>query len=194
MVLQYFLYQEYAAWLASRETSIAMCRAGDVMLFWGGAWFGAIWRAENQIMAVTGGESWSWSLNMYIIYYIYIIIYMCIIQCCVSWLITVSLDIYRYLYLSNYVWYYDMILMSLVVSPTRISESLIFTCVTCQATHTLARMAWARVPVWHSSMALSYARTNRKGVLLAELRGVGNPDDEFQRSRNFLGQNLAWWF
>ena len=119
MVLQYFLYQEYAAWLASRETSIAMCRAGDVMLFWGGAWFGAIWRAENQIMAVTGGESWSWSLNMYIIYYTYIIIYMCIIQCCVSWLITVSLDIYRYLYLSNYVWYYDMIFMSLVVSPTR---------------------------------------------------------------------------
>eukprot|EP00435_Cladocopium_sp_Y103_P061856 s143_g23.t1 len=30
------LDQEYAAWLASRETSIAMCRAGDVMLFWGG--------------------------------------------------------------------------------------------------------------------------------------------------------------
>ena len=28
--------QDYAAWLANRETSIAMCRAGDVMLFWGG--------------------------------------------------------------------------------------------------------------------------------------------------------------
>ena len=30
------LDQDYAAWLANRETSIAMCRAGDVMLFWGG--------------------------------------------------------------------------------------------------------------------------------------------------------------
>ena len=28
--------QEYATWVASRDTSIAMCRAGDVMLFWGG--------------------------------------------------------------------------------------------------------------------------------------------------------------
>eukprot|EP00913_Durusdinium_trenchii_P021993 g20666.t1 len=30
------LDQEHAAWLASPSTSIAMCRAGDVMLFWGG--------------------------------------------------------------------------------------------------------------------------------------------------------------
>ena len=160
-----------------------------------------MWCSSGEALGSVRSEglrtrSWGWVMVMVskYVYYIYIIIYMCIIQCCVSWLITVSLDIYHYLYLSNYVWYYDMILMSLVVSPTRISESLIFTCVTCQATHTLARMAWARVPVWHSSMALSYARTNRKGVLLAELRGVGNPDDEFQRSRNFLGQNLAWWF
>lgn len=35
-----FFCEEHAAWLASPSTSIAMCRAGDVMLFWGGVFRG----------------------------------------------------------------------------------------------------------------------------------------------------------
>ena len=38
--------QDYAAWLANRETSIAMCRAGDVMLFWGGM---GDWRRRRHV-------------------------------------------------------------------------------------------------------------------------------------------------
>ena len=37
-------WQEHAAWLTSPTTSIAMCRAGDVMLFWGGNFLGVDWK------------------------------------------------------------------------------------------------------------------------------------------------------
>ena len=47
--------QEHAAWLASPSTSIAMCRAGDIMLFWGGI-FGKLRHEERNAKGKHGNR------------------------------------------------------------------------------------------------------------------------------------------